>query len=190
MAVNLTTGSSSTTSRSGLDLKVVLYGILVILFAGAGYLLYRNWQLTKQMGQERTAIRQTVQKNQLANDRQQLTFGMKAFVWAVRNAMLQNKPGEINEYFNTLVKDRGVNEVLLVDQAGKVTISTNRKNQGIRFADRFPAYLLQQPVIYFNDKRPYELSAPVTAPDRRLGTLVMFYTPAPILPADSTSLPR
>ena len=190
MAVNVTTGSSPTTSRSGLDPRVVLYGLIALLLAGAGYLLFRNWQLTKQMEQDRTAVRQTVAQNQLANDRQQLTFGMKAFVWAVRNATLQNKPGEINEYFNTLVKDRGVKEVLLIDPAGKVTISTNRKNQGIRFADRFPAYLLQQPGIYFNDKRPYELSAPVTAPDRRLGTLVMFYTPAPVLPADSTSLPR
>lgn len=142
-------------------------------------------QHTDAGGRRGIAPRQTVRQNQLANDRQQLTFGMKAFVWAVRNALLQNKPGEINEYVNTLVKDRGVKEVLLVDPAGKVTISTNKKNQGVVFSDRFPAYLLQQQAVYFNDKRPYELSAPVTAPNRRLGTLVMFYTPAPLLP-DST----
>ncbi len=105
---------------------------------------------------------------------------------AVRNAMRQNKPGEINEYVNTLVKDRGVKEVLLVDSTGKVIISTNKKNQGSLFAGRLPAYLLQQQDVYFSAKTPYQLSAPVTAPDRRLGTLVMFYTPAPILPADST----
>lgn len=175
----------ATPSKSTLDPKGFLYGIILLLIGGGGYLLYRNWQLTGQFEQERAMVRQTVGQNQLANDRQQLTFGMKAFVWAVRNAMLQDKPGEINEYFNTLVKDRGVKEVLLVDPAGKVLISTNRKNQGTAFGSRFPVSLLRQQAVYFNEKRPYELSAPVTAPNRRLGTLVMFYSPAPILP-DST----
>ena len=127
-------------------------------------------------------MRESVRKNQLANDQQQLLFGMKTFVWAVRNALLQNKPGEINEYFNTLVKDRGIKEMLLVDPAGNVTISTNKKNQGISFASRFPVYLLQQQGVYFKDNAPYELSAPVTSPNKRLGTLVLFYTPASLLP--------
>lgn len=162
--------------------QFVLYGLLTALLLLAGYLLYRNSQLTNQFDQERSTLREMVKKNQLVSNRQQLTFGMKTFVWAVRNALLQNKSGEINEYFNTLVRDRGIKEMLLVDAAGKVTISTNKKNQGIQFAERFPAYLLQQQDVYFNGKLPYELSAPVTSPNRRLGTLVMFYTPMPVLP--------
>ncbi|WP_332369351.1 hypothetical protein [Spirosoma telluris] len=77
-------------------------------------------------------------------------------------------------------------EMLLVDAKGVVTISTNKKNQGILFANRFPGYLLQQQAIYFNNKTPYELSAPVMSTNKRLGTLVMFYKPTPILPANST----
>ena len=168
-------------------LMLVLYGVLALLVLGVGYLLYKNTQLTREYTQEREALRSAVQTNQRSTDRQQLMFGMKTFVWAVRNALLQNKPGEINEYFNTLVKDKGVQEVLLVDPAGKVTISTNKKNQGIGFASRFPAYLLQQQDVYFNDKTPYELSAPVTGPNKRLGTLVMYYKPTPIL-ADSLGI--
>ncbi|QKZ11312.1 hypothetical protein [Spirosoma sp. KUDC1026] len=164
----------------------VLYTAIAVLIIASAYLLFRNWQLNNEFEQERTNLRTAVQQNQLANDRQQLTFGLKAFVWAVRNALLQNKAGEVNEYFNTLVKDRGVREVLLVDTAGKITISTNKKNQGTTFEGRFPAYLLQQQGVYFNPKKPYELSAPITAPNQRMGTLVMFYNPAPILP-DSLS---
>jgi hypothetical protein len=169
-------------SKPFLNPMVVLYGIISVLVVLSGYLLFRQWQLTNQYKEERSRTQALVQTNQLANDQQQLTLAMKTFVWAVRNALLQNKPGEINEYFNTLVKNRGVKEVLLVDPAGKVTISTNKKNQGTVFVERFPAYLLQQQDVYFGDKEPYELSAPVTAPNKRLGTLVMFYTPAPILP--------
>ncbi|GAB3641970.1 hypothetical protein [Spirosoma arcticum] len=187
MATATQTTHPTTSSQPVLDLKVLLYGIIVFLLAGAGYLLYRNGQSTQRMEQQRTALLQTVRQNQLTNDRQQLTFGMKTFVWAVRNALLQNKAGEINEYFNTLVKDRGIKEMLLVDAAGKVTISTNKKNQGIRFAERFPAYLLQRQDVYFNRKLPYELSAPVTSPNGRLGTLVMFYTPTSVLP-DSVAI--
>ncbi|RIV27197.1 hypothetical protein DYU11_02475 [Fibrisoma montanum] len=169
-------------TRLGLNPIVVLYGVIILLVVGIGYLFYRNWQLTKQLENERTTLLSTAWQNQIVNDRQQLTFAMKTFVWAVRNAMLQNKPGEINEYFNTLVRNEGVREVLLVDQTGKVTISTNKKNQGIKFASRFPAYLLNQQDVYFNNKIPYELSAPVTGPNQRLGTLVMFYKPTPVLP--------
>ncbi|NEU70275.1 hypothetical protein GK091_25585 [Spirosoma agri] len=162
-------------------LVLVLYGVLALFVLGTGYLLYKNTQLTKEYTQGRETLRSAIQTNQRSIDRQQLTFGMKTFVWAVRNALLQNKPGEVNEYFNTLVKDKGVQEVLLVDPAGKVIISTNKKNQGIGFASRFPTYLLQQQDVYFNEKKPYELSAPVTGPNKRLGTLVMFYKPTPIL---------
>ena len=187
MADNQNTNYSTNRSASGLNPLYVLYGLIAGLAIVVGYLLYRNYRLNDHFEQERTTLRATVRQNQLASDRQQLTFGMKTFAWAVRNALIQNKPGEINEYFNTLVKDRGIKEMLLVDPAGKVTISTNKKNQGIRFADRFPVYLLQQQGVYFNDKRPYELSGPVTEPNKRLGTLVMFYTPAPVLPDSLTN---
>lgn len=177
------TQTETTVAKSGARLMLVLYGVITLLVLGVGYLLYRNTELVNEFGHERGTLRATVKTNQLANDQQQLTFGMKTFVWAVRNAMIQNKPGEINEYFNTLVKDRGVQEMLLVDPAGKVTISTNKKNQGIAFTSRFPAYLLKQQGIYFNDKKTYELSAPVMSTNKRLGTLVMFYKSSPILPA-------
>ncbi|ADB40198.1 hypothetical protein [Spirosoma linguale] len=169
-------------SKLSLDPKNVLYIAIILLGIGCSYLLYRNWQLKAQFAHERESMRVTARNNQLSANQQQLTFSMKTFVWAVRNALLQNKPGEINEYFNTLVQNKGVQEMLLVDPSGKVTISTNKKNQGISFASRFPAYLLQKDDIYFNDKAVYELSAPVTAPNKRLGTLVMFYKPMPVLP--------
>ena len=175
-----------TTAKPSSRLMIILYAAFACLLLGIGYLLYKNTQLTSQFEKERAALRASVQTNQRSVDRQQLMFGMKTFVWAVRNAMLQNKPGEINEYFNTLVKDKGVQEVLLVNEVGQISISTNKKNQGISFASRFPAYLLQQQDVYFNNKNPYELSAPVTGPNKRLGTLVMFYKPTPIL-ADSTT---
>ena len=174
-------------TNPGSNIQYLLYGVIGLLVLGVGYLLYKNVSLTKEFGQQRSEMRESVRRNQLANDQQQLLFGMKTFVWAVRNALLQNKPGEINEYFNTLVKDRGIKEMLLVDPAGNVTISTNKKNQGIPFASRFPAYLLQQQDIYFKEKTPYELSAPVTSPNKRLGTLVLFYSPAHILPDSSVS---
>lgn len=180
----MSTHQSPATKPSS-TLVFILYGVLALLLLGGGYLLYKNAQSTKEHERELSVLRTTVQQNQLTNDRQQLSFAMKTFVWAVRNAMLQNKSGEINEYFNTLVKNRGIREVLLVDPTGRVTISTNKKNQGSAFADRFPASLLQQEDVYFNGQIPYELSAPVLAPNQRLGTLVMFYNPALILP-DST----
>ena len=185
MATDKRTRHANATHES--NVQYILYGVIGLLVLGIGYLLYRNTALTNEFERERSSLRGTVRKNQLANDRQQLLFGMKTFVWAVRNALLQNKPGEINEYFNTLVKDRGIKEMLLVDPAGNVTISTNKKNQGISFASRFPDYLLLHQDVYFKANAPYEFSAPVTSPNKRLGTLVMFYMPASLVP-DSLAL--
>ena len=72
--------------------------------------------------------------------------------------------------------------MLLVEPAGQVTISTNKKNQGISFASRFPDYLLQQQDVYFKANAPHELSAPVTSPNKRVATLVKFYMPASLVP--------
>lgn len=168
--------------KTNSKLVFILYGVIVLLLFGGAYLLYKNAQINREFTQERSEMRATVRKNQLQNDQQQLTFGIKTFAWAVRNSLLQNKPGEINEYFNTLVRGRGIKEMLLVGDDGNVMISTNKKNQGIAFTDRFPGYLLHREEVYFDEKQPYELSAPITAPNKRLGTLVMFYNPAPMLP--------
>lgn len=176
---------TTVTSRLNLDPKNVLYGVIIILVIGCSYLLFRNWQLKNQFTHESNMLRITAQNNQAIIDQQQLTFGIKTFSWAVRNALLQNKPGEISEYFNELVQHKGVQEMLLVDPAGKVTLSTNKKNQGIMFSTRFPSYLLRKEDVYFNRKAVYELSAPVTAPNKRLGTLVMFYKPTVVMPASA-----
>ncbi len=83
MAADTHTTHPTTLPKPVLDPNVMLYGIIIFLLAGAGYLLYRNGQSTQRMEQQRTALLQTVRQNQLTNDRQQLTFGMKTFVWAV-----------------------------------------------------------------------------------------------------------
>ena len=121
----------SNRSSSPQTTRYVFYGIIAVFALLVAYLIYRNYQQNRLFDDDRAALRATVRQNQLANDRQQLQFGVKTFTWAVRNAMIQNKTGEINEYFNTLVKDRGIREMLLVDEGGTVLISTNKKNQGI-----------------------------------------------------------
>ena len=161
------------------------YLLAGVLLLACLYLGYRTYQLDREAERRTQALREEVRANQLANDRHQLSLAMKTFVWAVRNALLQNKPGEINEYFNTLVQARGVREVLLVDPSGKVTLSTNKKNEGVPF--RYPAYLLGQDDVFFAEKQPYELSAPVTGPNQRLGTLVLLYAPTPVLPDSSAT---
>ncbi len=186
MTTQQPTTEKTKTSKLSLDPKNVLYIVIILLGIGCAYLLYTNWQLKNEFGNERNAMRVTAHNNQLSANQQQLNFGMKAFAWAVRNALLQDKSGEINEYFNTLVQNKGIQEVLLVDPAGRVTLSTNKKNQGIVFASRFPDYLLQKEDIYFNNNVVYELSAPIMAPNKRLGTLVLFYKPTPVLPAPAT----
>ena len=79
--------------KTNSKLVFILYGVIVLLLVGGAYLLYKNAQLNKGFVQERSEMQAMVRKNQLQNDRQQLTFGMKTFAWAVRNCTAAKQTG-------------------------------------------------------------------------------------------------
>ncbi|GAA4400639.1 hypothetical protein GCM10023187_14040 [Nibrella viscosa] len=179
--------SSSGSNRNSAPnwLPYVLAGVLLL---GLLYMIYRNWQLNKQWDDERKAMAQQVRTGQVENDRHTLTLMLKSLAWAMQNVMTRNpsstyNQSDINQYFNSLIQEKGVRELLLVGPNGSVILSTNKKNQNVPVTDRYPATLIQQPDAYFqNAGDTYRLSVPIMSLDNRLGTVIMIYKPVNLMP--------
>ena len=106
------------------------YTLAALLVFVLIYTLIRQNQYERQAEATQQATRTAVRQFVTARDRQQLDLTTRTLAWAVSNALLREKSDEINNRFNALVQVRGVRELLLIDPTGRVTLSTNKKNQG------------------------------------------------------------
>jgi C4-dicarboxylate-specific signal transduction histidine kinase len=110
------------------------------------------------------------------NAQKQLTLMVKTFVWAVRSAQIRDNIDEVNQYFNELVKEPNIKEIVLADNKGTVLAATNKKHEGKAFGDLFPAALLRQNDVFFTQQDSvYQVAAPVMALNNKLGTLLILY---------------
>lgn len=104
-----------------------------------------------------------------------LLFG-SSLSWAVRSALLHRKLDEVDQYFTELVQTGGVKVAVLADAKGKIIASTDRKLQGTRFRERFPAEFLEVTNIAFRtDAGSNRLVLPIRGLTSRLGTVVISY---------------
>lgn len=164
------------------------YALAAVLAVVLVVVLFRNSQRERAAETRQQTLREEARQFVGTRDQQQLALTTRALAWAVSNALLREKSDEINNRFNALVREKGVRELLLVDPAGTVTLSTNKKNQGTAFTGRYPAALLGQPDLQVSVRNgQYELSAPVMSLEKRLGTVVLVYgAESPF--ADSTAV--
>ena len=110
------------------------------------------------------------------NAQKQLSLMVKTFVWAVRSAQIRDNLDEVDQYFNELVKEPNIKEIVLADNKSQIIVATNKKHEGKAFGDLFPAQVLQQNDISFTQQDSvYQVSAPVMALNNKLGTLFILY---------------
>ncbi|MCF8246037.1 MAG: hypothetical protein K9J37_04380 [Saprospiraceae bacterium] len=129
------------------------------------------------------------------NAKEQLTLLQKTFVWAVRSALIRDNLDEVNQYFNELIKEKDVKEIVLAGREGNILVSTNKKHEGKPFKDFYPEVMLQGSDVFFQqDSSFYQVSAPVLSLNTKMGTLFVLYNVEgvhfdadPTAPVDSTS---
>lgn len=110
------------------------------------------------------------------NAKEQLSLMQKTFVWAVRSALIRDNLDEVNQYFNELIKEEDVKEIVLAGRQGEILVSTNKKHEGKPFTDFYPEVMLQISDVYFEaDSSFYKVAAPVLSLNTKLGTLFVLY---------------
>jgi len=108
----------------------------------------------------------------------QLLMVVQAFSWAVRAEMINGNNKQLDGYFRQFVKATLVLEVCLLDQDGRVQVSTNKKQEGDILSNDWLAEALVATDIFVIEGTKTEnlvVVAPVISQNQHLGTLVVFY---------------
>lgn len=156
------------------------YVFILLLFILCGYLFISKMLAAKehrqQLQQTKDKYEQELNTALLINAERQLTLMMKTFVWAVRSSMLRNNLDEVDQYFNQLIQEKKITDIVLVDSQGSILVATNKKYEGQPFANYYPSTVLMQDDVHFSQEgNKYYISAPVMSLNTRLGTLLVVY---------------
>lgn len=100
------------------------------------------------------------------------------FVWSIRAEMLRDNMEQVNTYTKEMVRERNFQFIHIIDPAGKIIISTDKKLEGQSAADMFePSVLQTDSIIVVRKDDLLTVAAPVMGYDKKLGVLIMNYIP-------------
>lgn len=99
---------------------------------------------------------------------QQIT---KVFSWAVRSEMNRNNLEEVNNFFLTFVKEKGIKKINLVDpESSIIKLSTDKKIQGEQLIDSQILNISSLTVIEKDNQ--LLMVTPIMGLDRKIGILI------------------
>lgn len=106
-----------------------------------------------------------------------------SLAWAVRGELNRGNLGEVDQFIGELVRNERIQQVVLTDRDGRITLASDRKLVGARFAEHFPAGLLAAPEVGIEDgaEGAKNLAMPIQGLTSRLGSVLVVYTPEPAL---------
>jgi type II secretory pathway pseudopilin PulG len=161
--------------------RMMLIAIIAIIVAFAVLWMVKDSQLQvlrTQTAKDNQRLERQAQEAVIRAHEQQLRLLAKPFSWAVRIEMMNNSINQINLYANELVKERNISSIIIVNQAGKIISSTDKKWEGRDFsAVGKQSYLDTDSTIVENIKDSVlMMSSPIMGFNNRLGTLVLTYS--------------
>lgn len=147
---------------------------MVSLLALVAVYFWKDIQGKKQ----KTAIEKMAAEQLMENNAEMLKLVTKPFVWSIRAEMLRENMDQINSYTKEMVREKNFQIIHLIDPAGKIVISTDKKLEGQPAAEMFESYILQtDSVVVLRKDMLLFVAAPVMGYDKKLGVLLMSYKP-------------
>ena len=148
--------------------------IIILLVGWAVTYFYLTYTHSKDIDKVEKAANEII-FNQSA---QWIKQTIKPLAWSIRSEMLRDNRDNVDNYQNAFVRDPGFTNLMIVNNDGKVWVSTNKMFEGTTFTDAFDAIFLNQNEIYLQGEmtdREIKVSAPIMGLERRLGTLFVIY---------------
>ncbi len=141
------------------------------------------WRVISVRGLEKEMARQQAQfaeqsRQMLHEDtRHALRLASVPLVWAVRREMIHDNMDQVNQYMTSLIREKNIEQILLVREDGVVFLSTDKKNEGAAAENIFPKSMLEQNDVTIVDDGAgtYQVFAPVMGLNARMGTLILVY---------------
>jgi len=103
-----------------------------------------------------------------------LMLTSKVFSWAIRSELTRENKEQVNQFFLSIIKERGVSKVEFVRAPdGKITLSTNKKDEGSIYTNQVA--LMSNETINFKTDSVLNVVTPVMGLNNKLGVLVIEY---------------
>lgn len=99
----------------------------------------------------------------------------KALTYVARAEMQRGNKEQLDLFLVDMVQQTEIEMVSIIDSAGKVFLSTNKKYQGKYVSEVLPSIppVVNRPQVLENTTRKATFASPVMANDRRIGFLIM-----------------
>jgi len=158
--------------------------IISVLVAGMLFTYFRSRMSLQKMNEvmrtHQENLEESVNEFLLSNTEDLLMLSTKGLNWAIRGELIRGNEEQIQQYLSQLVKEKGVEHVEFINSEGIIEMSSNKKKEGQKF--NLSGYeenpLVKDKAFYsFNEDGTVNLFAPIMGLEKRLGTLMILYTP-------------
>jgi len=157
--------------------------VLFLLLAGGVVLVYYLGELKLKQAAERATLEKqryerVLDERSVAIQRSDIRLFAVPLAWSVRRELIRENYGQIDEYFNELVKKKQFGALMLLDSTGTVKVATDRKIQGSAFSGLYPGLDsgTEQIVSYPLSEGSSLFLVPVMGLNARIGTIVFVYS--------------
>lgn len=153
----------------------VLAAIICGLIAVAIVYFWKDIQMKKAKGE----ITRKADEQLLQNNQDMLKLMCKPLVWSIRSEMLRGNMEQVNVFTTDLVKEKNFQFIHIVDPAGTIIVSTDKKLEGQPAEGKIDALALTTDSIMVMKKESnlLSVSAPVMGFEKRLATIIFYYKP-------------
>lgn len=151
--------------------------IIAILMGLIAIICVYIWKDTAARKQK-AAIIENASIRLMEKNNEMLVLLCKPLTWLTRSEMLRSNLEEISIFTSDLVKEKNFQYIHLIDPAGNVIISTNKKLEGQSAGEIFGQDILStdSTIVRSGEGNNLIVAAPVMGYDRRLGTLILNYS--------------
>ncbi|MFW6224428.1 MAG: hypothetical protein ACOC4R_02080 [Bacteroidota bacterium] len=114
------------------------------------------------------------------NTQDMLKLFTRPLVWSIRAEMLRGNKEQVDLLISDIVKEDNFRHIMVVDAEGEILSSTNKRQEGQMAEDYLEAEMLAMDtttIVQGDDGTTLASFSPILGFDRRIGTLVIEYTP-------------
>ncbi|MBY0499025.1 MAG: hypothetical protein K2P74_05385 [Nitrosomonas sp.] len=157
---------------------VILVGVIVVIFAWKIIAVNKaESDMAKKLEHERVLI--TQQAREYADHqyiKEEERFG-QILSWAVRGELIRNNIDQIDQYLSEIVKMKDTERVVLINDDGKLLVSTDKRLEEANGTELFPREILnlQKITVRSDVDGKKVLVVPVMGLNKKIATVIVSY---------------
>lgn len=154
----------------------VMMTVLIGLSIAASVYFWKDMETKKQ----KAAVVKMANEQLIENNQQMLKLLSKPLVWSIRSEILRDNLEQVNILTKDIVKEKNIQVIYVIEPAGKIIISTDKKLEGKMATGIVESDLLESDSVLMShtiSTGVTSLTAPVMGYDRRLGIVILVYKP-------------